>query len=217
MEPPAAHRWVPSHSENICRLAAFLFYTDVFIPFFPVQSVSIPAGQSRDRRETCPPSSSLLLYGRLLLHLYLPLHLSLLHLHTESAGHLDWQVDQWIINRSNLTNPLWAITDVWLTYDWHYTCRFSRLESPPGESKTNTRQQFNRYVLNKIFKLYYNSSVIVFDSLLCSGLCVQCLTHGWVIIPRISVLWTIPPACCGWPPFFRQTPRGPKSKTGCWG
>lgn len=59
----------------------FPVYTDVFIPLFPEQSISLPAGQSRDRGETRPPSPSLLLYGRLLLHLYLPLHLSLLHLH----------------------------------------------------------------------------------------------------------------------------------------
>lgn len=64
------------------------------------------------------------------------------------------------------------------------------------------------------FKLHCGG---VYSHLLCSGRCVQCSAHGWVTILRISALWTIPPACCAWPPCFPQTPRAQNSKADCWG
>lgn len=90
---PAGPQVSPIFLSDVQCCAFQKFCPDTFFTrLFPVHSIPISARQSRDRGKAGPPSPSFHLHGRLLFHLHLPLHLSLLHLHTESAGHPDWQV-----------------------------------------------------------------------------------------------------------------------------
>lgn len=58
----------------------------------PVLSVALPVRESGDGGETGAAPPPLLFHGRLILRHHLPLHLPLLHLHKESAGHPHRQV-----------------------------------------------------------------------------------------------------------------------------
>lgn len=83
----------------LCR-----FRSAYFPSCLPPVSFSLPVCKSRDRREAGSPPPPLLFYGRLLLHHHFPLHLSILHLHEESARHPVWQVGMsaWVYAVQNL-------------------------------------------------------------------------------------------------------------------
>lgn len=55
--------------------------------FHAVDCVSLPVRESRDRGEAGSPSPPLICHGGLLLYQHFPVHLSVLHLHKESAGY----------------------------------------------------------------------------------------------------------------------------------
>lgn len=119
------HDWKDNMS-NLNFLSLFPLCS-LFLP--PVIGFSFTVCESRNRREAGAPPPPLFLYGRLFFHHYIPLHLSILHLHRKSAGHPHGQVGKSFTSDQN--DYVWSLLS---GETIHFPLRFFK----KTKKKTNT-------------------------------------------------------------------------------